>query len=213
MSLLCNGVEYKTEVYECECKCEARRYGNCSKQVTDYDFICHYRPKSKYNAKGYDETIQVSMCDVHYNWLVMKTGQKIPEMYGWDLDDALDILSYCDFTDKKYTFWYCDMHDDGFLIKNNNTDKVPDECQMCNSPHSKNKCDSSNWHKNGVIVYDGQNVIELEKVNIIYENSFEFLHGYYDEYTKTYIENKVDSDFKKYLAKWFNSKIPIHRPD
>lgn len=206
---LCKGVEYKMEVYLCEYKCKASHYGNCSNQVNEHDFIYHYRPRSKYNAKCTDETVQVSMCDLHYNWLVMKTGEKIPEMYGWDLDDALNILSYCDFTDKKYTFWRCDIHDDGFLIKNTNTDKVPDECHMCNSQHINKKCDSSNWHKKGVIVYDGENVIEIEKVNIIYENCFEFLHGYYDEYTKTYIQNKVDSEFYTCLENWLNSKIQI----
>ena len=219
---------FNNEVHLCA-NCEASCYGHCYGEVTAREFIFHCRPRSKYNIGGYDKDVQIGICDNHYRILMLETKGKTPEMYGWDLDDALDILLCCDFKDK-YTFWYCDIHHEGYLIKSNNTDEVSRSHIMCNSPSiSSYKCNHTNWHKKGIINYDGKKVIEVEEVETNYntltltetKNKFDFIHysyEYFDEYK--YISEISGNDMRRYyndnfimidedsvLTKWYKDKI------
>lgn len=219
---------FNNEVHLCA-NCEASCYGHCYGEVRAREFIFHCRPRSKYNIGGYDKDVQIGICDNHYRILMLETKGKTPEMYGWDLDDALDILLCCDFKDK-YTFWYCDIHHEGYLIKSNNTDEVSRSHIMCNSPSiSSYKCNHTNWHKKGIINYDGKKVTEIEEVLTNYntltltetKNKFDFIHysyEYFDEYK--YISEISGNDFRRYyndnfimidedsvLTKWFKDKI------
>ena len=217
----------KDDVVHLCINCEASCYGHCSGEARSREFIFHCRPRSKYNMSGYDKNVQIGICDNHYRILMLETKGKIPEMYGWDIDDALDILSCCVFKDK-YAFWYCDIHCEGYLIKNNNTDEVPRSHLMCNSPSSSYKCNNTNWHKKGVINYDGTKVIEIEEVLTNYNNTrsesknkFEFIHysyEYFDEYKyiseasgnlirRYYNDNFIIIEEDSALTKWFKDKI------
>lgn len=79
-------------------KCEAECYGNCSGKISGRKFIYYCQPRAKYNMIEYDQDVIVNVCDMHYHRIMLKTNGKTPEMYGWDLADALDILSCCDFS-------------------------------------------------------------------------------------------------------------------
>uniref|UniRef100_A0A6C0IHZ2 Uncharacterized protein n=1 Tax=viral metagenome TaxID=1070528 RepID=A0A6C0IHZ2_9ZZZZ len=61
----------------------------------------------------------------------------------------------------KYTFVYCQMHDDGCLIKGQH-EYVPEGYKMAHS----DKCANCDWYVEGVISYDGINIKILEDIRI-----------------------------------------------
>jgi hypothetical protein len=105
----------------------------------------------------------------------------------------------------KMTFWYCYKHDDGYLVKHQDTNTVPDWCKMCNSA----KCYSDDWANKGVIDYDGERVLELTDVFLDYDRysgGYEFEYYFTNYYTET---GTVDILEDSPLYKWYLSKITI----
>jgi hypothetical protein len=103
----------------------------------------------------------------------------------------------------KLAFWYCYKHDDGFLIKDNDTSRVPDWCKMCNSQ----KCDPDDWAVKGIIDYDGWRVTELTDIFLDYDRycgGYEFEYFYHNYYTET---GRVDIIPDSPLDKWFQTKL------
>jgi hypothetical protein len=137
-----------------------------------------------------DHTIKVNMCAFHRSWVLANNQGKEPETYGWNLEDALDGLFHCCNFKDKYTFWYCTVHDDGVLIKDQNTEEVPEwYCNsMCKTEPGvvlHRPCEQIDWYKTGVINYNGKMIAELEPVNNsdYYRNcegGFKFEHYSYE---------------------------------
>ena len=77
-------------------KCEAEYYGKCGGQLHDHDVVYHCRPRSKDLTRGhepFDQTKQVVLCEGHYKRISQDYEGKLPELYGWDFEDALDGLT------------------------------------------------------------------------------------------------------------------------
>jgi hypothetical protein len=68
----------------------------------------------------------------------------------------------------QYKFWYCERHDDGFLIETNSK-IVPPWHKMCHS----SQCDYSWWSPMGTIEY---------RDNIIEEKEYVYEPSYYDRF-------------------------------
>ena len=193
-------------------KCEAGCYGNCSGRIAGRKFIYHYRPKAKNNKTiAYDKDVIVDICDLHHQWILLKTKGKTPEMYGWDLADALDLLSCCDFTNTIYTFWYCTKHDEGMLIRDSNIEEVSEGCKLCNGFNSRHNCDDSHWIRKGVINYDGKDIIELKEVQKAYSqyggtfNLMQYAFGYMEKGKEKYEQKDFGNDSP--IFKWFYNNI------
>ena len=77
--------------------CEAQYYGNCGGHLTKRQIIWHCRPRSKDLCKGhgaYDATAEIILCNGHYKQITdLYENQQLPELYGWDLKDAMDGLT------------------------------------------------------------------------------------------------------------------------
>jgi len=195
-------------------KCEAGCYGNCSGKISGRKFIYHYRPKAKNNKTiAYDKDVIVDICDLHHQWVLLKTKGKTPEMYGDCLADALDMLSCCDFTNTIYTFWYCVKHDDGTMILDNNIEKVPDGCKLCSGFNSRHNCDESNWVQKGVINFDGKDIIEIKEVQKSYSqyggsfNLMTYAFGYREKSKKGDKYEEKDWFYESPIIKWFGKNI------
>jgi hypothetical protein len=162
---------------ESENKCSAHEYGYCKGKLNEYTYLFHYKQQVSKNvilcsdeSNSEDHKIKVNMCAFHRAWVLANNQGKEPETYGWNRDDALDSLFYCCQFKDKYTFWYCALHDDGVLIKDQNTEDVPDWHwhNMCRTEPGAvlhNPCEQTDWYKKGVINYDGKMIAELEPVD------------------------------------------------
>jgi hypothetical protein len=142
--------------------CEAAAYGFCEGKIIKYTYPFRYTCINQ-------EYLTVSICDFHHKRMLDKNKGREPETYGWTVDDALHNLFHCCEFNDKYTFWYCTVHDDGVLIKDQNTDEVPEwyaNCMCKDTPSTilNNPCEQIDWYKTGVINYDGKVVTELEPV-------------------------------------------------
>jgi hypothetical protein len=159
--------------------CSAESYGHCTGQINEYTYFFHYKQQVSKNVilchddeeHHEEQIIKVNICAFHRNWILCSNQGKEPEVYGWNIEDALDSLFYCCQFKDKYTFWHCTVHDDGVLIKDQNTDEVPEwYCKsMCRSEPGAilhNPCEQIDWYKKGVINYDGKMVAELEPLNM-----------------------------------------------
>ena len=167
--------------------CQANCCGNCNGEISKREFICRYRPTPN-NEYGGNFPKTISFCDFHYYCIMTKNDGISPTpYYEYDLGDAIYelITEYCKLTNL-YTFWYCEYHDNGFLIKDNDTSKVPEWFKMCNDSIN---CDQIWWCNKGVIDYDGKHVIELKNNPIANDRN------YY---------NRVGGDFK---FKFYSSQI------
>lgn len=84
-----------------------------------------------------------------------------------------------------YTFIYCTMHDDGFIITGNHP-YVPQGYSMRHS----NKCECCDWYNMGVIKYNGSNFDVVESVRVDYN---EYCGGFmFIMYTDTLTDEKGD---------------------
>jgi hypothetical protein len=94
-----------------------------------------------------------------------------------------------------FTFIYCKMHDDGFIIKGNHL-YVPDEYCMQHS----DECDSSDWCNMGVIRYDGSGFDIVENLRIDYDRYF---GGFtFSCYTNTLTDEEGNMIENELLDKW-----------
>ena len=190
--------------------CQAECYDNCSGKIIERNFISNYKQNNQKNNL-YNNYDQIYFCDFHYNCILTKNNGVKPEIYyEWNIGESIyDLINEtCNYSNL-HTFWYCERHDDGFLIKDNDTTKVPDWCKMCECTN----CDRSWWVNKGVIDYDGNRVIEL---GIIYDDNYYdkmcggFKFKFYSN--KIYIsENNIESntigiDENSELMFWFNKK-------
>jgi hypothetical protein len=77
-------------------KCVAVNYGPCGGHLNTHPIIWHCRPRSKDLLKGhvaYDSTTNMVLCVSHEKQIKNKNeNNMLPELYGWDLTDALDWL-------------------------------------------------------------------------------------------------------------------------
>jgi hypothetical protein len=82
-------------------ECFAVNYGSCGGYLNTHCIDWHCRPRSKDLSRGhgsYTDTTTVVLCDSHEKQIKEKNkNNKLPELYGWDLTDALDGLT-CDLT-------------------------------------------------------------------------------------------------------------------
>ena len=100
-----------------------------------------------------------------------------------------------------YSFFYCMMHDDGFII-NGNHDYVPEGYIMQHS----HICESCDWYNMGVIISNGISIEIIESVRLnydIYAGGFEF-RGYTDTLTNEKGED-IYMDKNSVLYKWIDS--------
>lgn len=159
--------------YKMDSKCSAEHYGYCNGKVKEYSYHLHYKQVSKnviLCSEEDDHNIKVNMCAFHRAWVLSNNQGKEPETYGWNVEDALDGLFHCCNFKDKYTFWYCTVHDDGVLIKDQNTEEVPEwYCNsMCKTEPGvvlHRQCEQIDWYKTGVINYDGKMIAELEPID------------------------------------------------
>jgi hypothetical protein len=197
--------------------CEAHMHGNCSGSVNDYGFLFHTRPLNS-RSSDYDsddeQYINVDICDFHYELMVKANKGRNTETYGWNVEDALYNLFHCCEYKDKYTFWYCAVHDEGVLIKDQNTEEIPAwyAKTMCKAAHDSalaQPCDQMDWYKTGVINYDGKEVIEMETVEPPHfynrMGGFEFKYYAY-EYL---VEDKAKKNTAKYVI--FEEDSPIKK--
>lgn len=95
-------------------ECFAVHYGPCGGHLNTRSIIWHCRPRSKDLCRGhgpYDDTTNVVLCDSHEKQIKEKNeNNKLPELYGWDLKDALDGLT-CDLTHTGSAVTHCDHCD------------------------------------------------------------------------------------------------------
>lgn len=99
-----------------------------------------------------------------------------------------------------YSFFYCMMHDDGFII-NENHDYVPEGYIM---QHSED-CESCDWYNMGIIISNGISIEIIESVRLNYDKyagGFEF-RGYTDTLTNEKGED-IDMDKNSVLYKWID---------
>ena len=99
----------------------------------------------------------------------------------------------------KYSFWYCTKHNTGFVIRDNNTQFVPDWHKMC----CNGECCETDWYNKGIIEYDGIKVIELEKVQTYYGGGYNFIQ-YILKIND--IHGSIELDDDEGLMTWFNKK-------
>lgn len=202
--------------------CQAEKYGYCAGSVTEHEFIFHSSPLNQKPRSPDDEYfIKVDICDAHYKRVLeANKGIKPNNMYGWTADDALyNLFHYCCTFNDTFTFWYCTVHDDGVLVKDSNTDEVPEWCAptMCkNEPDAVlcMQCDQMDWYKTGVINYDGKKVTELEYIEgsayytrmgggfVISNYAYEYLVEDKENKKAKYIIFEEDSPIKN----WFKQK-------
>lgn len=95
-------------------ECFAVHYGPCGGHLNTRSIIWHCRPRSKDLCRGhgpYDDTTNVVLCDSHEKQIKEKNeNNELPELYGWDLKDALDGLT-CDLTHTGSAVTHCDHCD------------------------------------------------------------------------------------------------------
>ena len=195
-------------------KCQAECYANCSGKIREREFISNYKVNNQKNQKNNlcNNNDQIYFCDFHYNCIMTKNNGVKPELYyEWNIGESIyDLINEtCNYSNL-HTFWYCERHNDGFLIKDNDTTKVPEWCKMC---HSKN-CDQSWWVNKGVIDYDGKRVIELG--DIYNDNYYDKMGGgfKFKFYSNEIIiisennieQNSIDIDKNSEIMFWFNKK-------
>jgi hypothetical protein len=86
-------------------ECFAVNYGPCGGHLNTREVKWHCRPRAKDLCRGhgaYDETTNVVLCASHEKQIKEKNeNNMLPELYGWDLKDALDGL-VCDLTHTSY---------------------------------------------------------------------------------------------------------------
>lgn len=205
--------------------CKASCYGYCSGAIKEYTyaFVEHvkdtddtYLEKILEDSFEYDltnKTIKVLICDFHHKLILLANKGKEPETYGWNIDDALFTLFNSCLLKDTYTFWYCTVHDDGILIKDKNTEEVPEWCvpYMCKfDAHSElaNPCEQIDWYKKGIINYNGIRVVELEPVDTFYRDEFQF-EDYSYEYVVEDKNQRKHVIIEEYspIKKWFSDKL------
>jgi hypothetical protein len=94
-----------------------------------------------------------------------------------------------------YTFMYCMIHDDGFIIRGNHL-YAPDgySTQHCD------KCESCDWYNMGVIKYNGSSFDIVENMRVDYDRyggGFMFIG-----YTDTLTDEKGATIENEELNKW-----------
>ena len=95
-----------------------------------------------------------------------------------------------------YTFMYCMIHDDGYIIKGNH-EYAPDDYIIQHST----QCTSSNWYNMGVIKYNGKNFDIIKKVRLDYDRyggGFKF-NGYCNTLTNENGESEEDSTLDNWI--------------
>ena len=88
--------------------------------------------------------------------------------------------------DKYYTFFYCDMHDDGAIIRGNYK-YLDDNIKICPG----GKCCTVDYSDKGVIKYDGNEELNYEAVKPISYNYNRYGGGYKFKY---YSSNILDEN-------------------
>lgn len=182
--------------------CAANKYRYCRGFTQRLNIIYHCTTPFGLSEEDID------LCYFHCERVLNKDRADIQ---GDTLDMALTTLfdNSCTFT-QIYTFWYCNHHDEGFLIKDASTDVIPSWCNREHLCIKKNHtCDDLDWYQKGVINYDGQEVVELENVHVNYqrdEGGFGFtLEGYKIVHEKEGVQDPHDTYFSN-LAAWLRVK-------
>jgi hypothetical protein len=191
--------------------CAAVKYGYCRGFLQQVNIL--YQCTKSSHKKVYEEDVE--LCQFHCERILAKQHGILPDISGETLETALTNLfnACCKFPDI-YTFWYCNYHDDGFLIKDSsaNTQKLPKWCereQLCTKRNSTSKnCEDVDWSQKGVIHYDGHNVVEIEQVHTNYqryEGGFGFtLEGYKVVYPPQ-DKNHINETYLVNLAHWLRT--------
>ena len=99
-----------------------------------------------------------------------------------------------------YTFFYCMMHDQGFIITGNQP-YVPDGYSMQHC----NRCESCDWCKMGVIQYDGYAFDIIEPLTFDYDKyggGFKFCL-----YQNTLTDEKGNTIENEVLDKWIEAQM------
>ena len=109
---------------------------------------------------------------------------------------------YSCYKSNKYTFWYCTRHNNGFLIKDDITSYVPSWHKMCHT----DECSYKDWHQKGIIEYNFDSIIELEKVHTYYGcygGGFNFIQYSMDVMD---IDGVIEFDNNELIIAWFHKK-------
>lgn len=88
--------------------------------------------------------------------------------------------------EKYYTFFYCEMHDDGAIIRGNYK-YLDDKIKICPG----GKCYSVDYYCKGVIKYDGNEELNYEVIKPVSYNYNRYDGGYEFEY---YSSNILDEE-------------------
>jgi hypothetical protein len=101
-------------------------------------------------------------------------------------------------TEIYYTFIYCMMHDDGFVIKGN-FPYVPEGYTMLHS----NQCESCDWYNMGLIKYNGSDFDVIEKVRVDYDR---YAGGFlFIGYMNTMTDENGNRQEDELLDKWIEN--------
>jgi hypothetical protein len=214
-------------------ECVAERYGKCGGQMQTCELVYHCRPRAKDLDRGhaaYDDKLKVLLCEKHQTDIAEHEANKhLPEVYGWDITDALDgMTSRLKYTGKPDNVYceHCTLRQQPsdsetgactenciFMQKMYGDSEYKWQCK-CNEPY---ECLCASYNNNAVhwAVLTYVNGFEYETYNCEAcdgdRPSWRDLHTHYKDYLvkKEKIVSMAKANPELLLEKNANDKTPL----